>query len=73
MGRSSIGLRFCLPCFVVTTTRLCTMAFLQIKLSFDERSGWWNMTLNTAPPCKNASVLMDKSKGQKKLSLNSLN
>ena len=31
-------LEILLPCFAVTTGRLCTMAFLQIKLHFNERS-----------------------------------
>ena len=36
--RISIGWKFSSHCFAVTTTRLCIMAFLQMKLSLDERS-----------------------------------
>ena len=60
MRKTSIGLRFLLPCFAVNTTRLRTMAFLEMKLYLDERSVGGPCRLNNPRPCKDASLFLDE-------------
>ena len=69
MRRTVIGFLFSLHCFAGTTSRLYTMAFLEIELPLGERSVVGTCRSICLAPAKMLNCFWTKLKGQKHLSL----